>query len=142
MPTPTPPPNYYSKKCRCYYYYSKTCLFCFVFSPQTKMISNPFPQTIIYLLGIQIYYSKKKFNVIIIQRFDFFFPQTKMMYNPCPQIIIYLLGLCIATHYKCDDEMTQKKRKKKKGLHLKTLLFSDIYIEFKLYKRSSNYHPR
>jgi hypothetical protein len=35
-----------------------------------------------------------------------------------------------------DDEMT-----KKKGLHLKTCYFQ-IYIGFKLYKRSSNYHPR
>jgi len=43
-----------------------------------------------------------------------------------------------------DNEMTKKKR----GLHLKTLLFPYIYIYiyiyigFKLYKRPLNYHPR
>jgi hypothetical protein len=50
-----------------------------------------------------------------------------MMYNPCPQIIIYLLGLCVATHYKCDNEMTPQQKKKKK-VYIWKLCYFQIYI--------------
>jgi hypothetical protein len=56
----------------------------------------------------------------------------------CCRFYYIIFGLYIATHL----PMTMKWQKRNRGLHLKKLLFSNIYIGFKLYKISPNYHPR